>query len=729
MTTAWESLGKLDDGEDVKKFILNFGYTPAAYNAADEAIRNNMLGVYRSQQQGEGTNKKRRVGEGEGPDLIEFKGEIKKCLGIGDLCKKFGGLLDRESSKKDLTAALVGVAKRVGKKVLDKKDVPVLGLAAPSGSGKTEFLRWIFNNCCTYVSSDDNTSDNKRFATSLLEEINQAIPETQEKLQEILVLFASFNQTSTYMEGEGPVLSTTVERLLRSFHGNVTMGGDNEYNRTRYDGFASLEDIMNHFSSREDKGKTGFIFCIDELSKLKKEKIIIDDKGRRNIEVDNEVFQRLLDGLLQASQSWLSGGGFCVIVGAGLSMYDLGDVVLQLSARAYAPIQFPTKRPEMAKRAIIYAQQNTDVFSGSEASNEVENFYLDVTTSMLESNMKLDYWADIMDLKSTDTRVRPNLRPYRLPEAFTYDEIFVLVAQAIFNEGKWRNLERPKVEALLNKLGGSVILKPMEGDKFTTEVQELEKGQMVLPAWRLLELSANDEKGKPQLFTWVQDWVLIETRKLLYTYGQTEVGKMWEIATMGVMELRRALLFSIEMTEHADDENWLMPTLQQILDGLDVHHNVNDILMQSVASPEPASNAYCRLQKIESAITSPIILYSSLQNEEGIEGIFRGGFDSTDHEEVCMVFQMKLYEVATARQILNWLRKANERAKELGLEDGSYVVQLFVTGTIDDNICEHKDHWPDNCMVFGTKALEALFEPFGNGFINEVIRLRKRKQT
>ena len=35
-------------------------------------------------------------------------------------------------------------------------------------------------------------------------------------------------------------------------------------------GFANLEDIMEHFSSEQmGKGKTAFVFCVDELSKLR----------------------------------------------------------------------------------------------------------------------------------------------------------------------------------------------------------------------------------------------------------------------------------------------------------------------------------------------------------------------------------------------------------------------------------------------------------------------------
>ena len=83
---------------------------------------------------------------------IVFSGteDNKKSLPPGELADRFGGLLDRESSKQQLYEGLLQLAKKVGLKSLDKKDVPLLGISGGTESGKTEFLKWIFTHCCTF---------------------------------------------------------------------------------------------------------------------------------------------------------------------------------------------------------------------------------------------------------------------------------------------------------------------------------------------------------------------------------------------------------------------------------------------------------------------------------------------------------------------------------------------------------------------------------------------------
>ena len=243
---------------------------------------------------------------------------------------------------------------------------------------------------------------------------------------------------------------------------------------------------------------------------------------------------------------------------------------------------------------------------------------------------------------------------------------------------------------------------------------------MVLPAWRLLEFPVRGE----QLFQWVRNWVLVETRKLFYEYGPAESQKMWELATMGVLELRRAMLMACSRASG----NGLIPTLEEIVQGLNVQHNVDDALMEAVASEHAAENRNTKnlRRDVKNEVEEPCFLYSALENEKGIEGVFKGGFDTCEHHEMSIFFQMKMYKAVTPKQISDWLRKADDRAQELGFKVGSYVVQLFVTEAIEANIKDHEDSWPKNCMVFGTEALRVLFEPFGKGIIDELIRMKSR---
>ena len=639
---------------------------------------------------------------------IPFTGTEKKALEMDELAKLFGGLLDRESSKEQLFDGLMKLAERTGTNV-DKKEVPVLGISAPSGAGKTEFLRWIFNHCCTFLPEKDKMGDT---ATKLLEKINGALPHGQEKFDNMLVLFASFSQLSSYVKNEGPILSTTTERLLRSFHGDISMIGNSIWSKKRFQGFSNFEDITRHFSSDSGrKGKTGFIFCIDEVSKLRK--------------LAPDEYNVLMDSLLSFSQDSIARGGFCAIVAAALSIFDFGEVVLDLSGRSLIPIQFPTSKPEMVKSATDFIRKNSDVLAGAESGKEAEEFFIRVALSVLESNTRITMWENIMRMKPTETRVRAPLENRPKPVIFTYDEIFLLVAQGLFEKNLWTGLEKNKLDALFNQLQGRVVLKPIPYGlaKYMNDLQ----GRMELPAWRLLEFEANGSR----MFSLVQNWVLVETRKLFYEYSPAESQKTWELATMGVLELRRAMLFACKNRSLAfDDEYVLRPTLADIFEGLDLHHNIEDEdIWESVSHEEAASNIYTEnlQENISKKREKPSFCYSALENELGVEGVFTGGFHSCEDEDIPIFFQMKMYTKANPGQIMNWLKQSDARAQALGLKVGSYVIQLFVTGAIERSIKTHVEAWPKNCMVFGTRALETLFEPFGNGIIAELIKMKSRE--
>lgn len=67
-------------------------------------------------------------------------------------------------------------------------------------------------------------------------------------------------------------------------------------------------------------------------------------------------------------------------------------------------------------------------------------------------------------------------------------------------------------------------------------------------------------------------------------------------------------------------------------------------------------------------------------------------------------------------------RTNHERARKLGDKQGKTIVQLFVTGGIDNNVEDAIDEWPANSTVFSDNALTDLLEPFGEGHITEIVR-------
>jgi hypothetical protein len=245
---------------------------------------------------------------------------------------------------------------------------------------------------------------------------------------------------------------------------------------------------------------------------------------------------------------------------------------------------------------------------------------------------------------------------------------------------------------------------------------------LTLPAWRLLvQFPVQDGF---QLYSWVKNWVVVETRKLFYEYGPSETRKTWELATMAVLEIRRAMLAA------SNDPQNTPSTFTDVIRGLNVHHNVDKTILESASFSTPASNSYRNLPLSTETCVDPCFYYSNIENEKGIEGVFRSGFEfQTNKEKVSIFFQRKMYKSATPKEILEWLLKADGRTKELGYKDGSYAVQLFVTGAVEDNIEKYLSAWPDNCMVFATEVLQSLYEPFGNGFISEIVKMNSRTRS
>jgi hypothetical protein len=232
------------------------------------------------------------------------------------------------------------------------------------------------------------------------------------------------------------------------------------------------------------------------------------------------------------------------------------------------------------------------------------------------------------------------------------------------------------------------------------------------------------------LFTLVQNWAVVETRRLFYEYAPDETVGMWEVATMAVLELRKAMLQAV---------NNAPPTLAAIIDGLGVHTNIPQKDLMSWCAPLRAAGNKCedlppatdvhesdvRMWKSEPCFffaSSPLRRRSTvhfLPTENGVEGVYLGF-------PVAIFFQMKLYGASTPKQIQSWLEAAHTRAQQLRYKEGDYVVQLFVTGATEANLTP--TIWPKNSMVFSTPALQALFGPFGAGFITHIIAIKGTKQ-
>ena len=599
---------------------------------------------------------------------------------MGEGAQKFEGLHDRESAKEDLYKGLEYLAASRGNSALDKKKVPVLGIAAPSESGKTEFLRWIFNECCTFSPYSGET------AKRLLRRINAASPDNVPDLDRLLVLFASFNhQQSTYTTGEGPIVITTIERLVRSYEGRV----DIQRFDARTAALRSWNDLVEMFSN---EGKTtGFIVCIDELSRVR--------------QLHSAEYTTLMDSLLTFSQYTIAKGGFFAFVGSSLYIYDFGEVVLQASKRAMRRIKFPSHPGTMEQKTKDFVV-GSQVFGGAAARTPEAFFFLKVALQVARSSPRMSDWLKVAKSR---TKVSIPQITYQVPDRFDADNVFLLAARTALGRQEREAMNRDRLDAILDKLHGDAELHDADSDGVHLLWPNLSV-TLSLPPWRLLQF---DFPHGNQVFSHVQNWVLVELHRLFYSDGPCEAVKTWERATMGVLELRKAML---QVVRDAT------PSLHDIVGEVGAFLKVSDDVLKKTATAESAANLFQDLPRGSEACDElPCFFYAKKSNEEGVEGVFRNGF-----KDLAIFFQMKLYHTATPKEIKDWLVKADRRAKDLGYKKGTYIVQLFVTGTIKDNVKNYYDGWPQNSMVFADDAIQHLFKPFGEGLFVEYLKNRRR---
>lgn len=126
-----------------------------------------------------------------------------------------------------------------------------------------------------------------------------------------------------------------------------------------------------------------------------------------------------------------------------------------------------------------------------------------------------------------------------VPDRIGADSVFLLAARTAFGQQKREIMDRDRLEAVLDKLHGDAELHFAEND----DVHLLWPNLYVtlsLPPWRLLQFDLFPHGN--QFFSHVQTWVLVELHRLFYSDGPSEAVKTWELATMGVLELRKAIL-------------------------------------------------------------------------------------------------------------------------------------------------------------------------------------------
>lgn len=80
-----------------------------------------------------------------------------------------------------------------------------------------------------------------------------------------------------------------------------------------------------------------------------------------------------------------------------------------------------------------------------------------------------------------------------------------------------------------------------------------------------------------------------------------------EVTIMALLELRKATLQTVNNAE---------PSLSDLIEGVRVHHNLSQELLDMKALPCPAAGHCCCLPHLAAVINKPTIFLSSASNEK-----------------------------------------------------------------------------------------------------------------
>ena len=650
-------------------------------------------------------------------DFVQFEPVGKKRLERGELSKKLDGLYDRQQSIEDFYRALENVAtsmrQKSAKETMDESEshgtddvenagdtnedcvddsaiAPFIAVHGKEGVGKTEFLRWIFNHCCTFQGKQKTA-----VSKALLQRLNQALPTTEKPLENILVLYASYKGESAHSTNEGPICGTTVERLLRSFHGITEFRDDYPAKkRVRYEHFSKGQHIIDTFTRLY--GKTGFVFLLDDLSELR--------------EANESEYRELLDSILEFSQNCLDQGTLCAVVGSSTSPFELCDTIINHCKKVVQPISFPRKMPDLEATIRKFLSKNL------QSDQDHNDLSFSIAMKLLQSMSCPSAFEDFLSETESRKRIKSLIpKQFRIPDSVSPEYVFSLAARNLLGVEATELLERQTIEDVVNHLSGHVVFETDASWRLTEWKNSKDwcpSGTLSLPAWRLFQFHTSFNQ---QLFPQVHNWVWVESRKLFFDYGPTEDTRTLEIGTMSLLELRKAMLQSV---------NGSPPSLKELFNGIHIQHNLsNELLVNSKASSS-ATKLQCfgALPYSFEVVTEPTLYLSgSASNQKGIEGILKGCFDG-----VTIFFRTRTYAAGCPDELCDWLVNAHKRAFDLGYRQGDYIVQLFVPGDGGANLDEESSSsnssssdtacdtskWPANSMVFSDEALMDIFQPF-----------------
>ena len=176
-------------------------------------------------------------------------------------------------------------------------------------------------------------------------------------------------------------------------------------------------DLVELFSSTTKT--TGFIVCLDELSKVRK--------------INCDAYTELMDGLLSFSQYTIAKGGYFAFVGTSLYIYDFGEVVLQASGRAMRQIKFPhPKEVEETTKSLV---RHSQAFVGPGARQNQVAFDLKVALQVGRSTPKMSYW---FNLANSQSKIYIPQSKYTLPKGVLENKVFLLAAETALGQTKPR---------------------------------------------------------------------------------------------------------------------------------------------------------------------------------------------------------------------------------------------------------------------------------------------------
>jgi hypothetical protein len=577
----------------------------------------------------------------------------------------------RERSLKqvrDWVCYLAGIMGRVK----DKQLVPLAATTGRSGSGKTEFFHFLrMTEDTRWATNPGDVTPAGSPCEPLITAINTQCT-SEQHLAQFVTVMATFNQVTPYTSARDTkeaIIRMTCARFLFESFVDVCDAASRPYCQSLDEFVAEVRRTSGCANAKT----VGILILVDELMR-------IGDDTRRALMTELAEFQ----------QKQLQDGFFTAVIISSLELSPVHDVLVRGSSRDYAAIDLPALA--MSNSMPLFQTLRGRFTDGSENSNEANQHALDVSVELTAGHPTSlrqvydHFWK--MESKCANPVHVPATKALKREHV---DVLWVIMQRSLRFEHAETIQAAGHLEQKYQDMYSHGLLQLLPEPVADDHVLRIE----ATPA-SLICASSNlfDDKRNPKQVT------VNRVAAMLLTSSKGLLEKEWEEGMAGVLELHLAARLVNN------------PSLESFLNDIGAtvqpwQRGGEDLREASPRKDAPGWSRVTTIDKYNAVRNNYTVLVSLKKNEEAIELIM--SLFVRNRRPVKFLAQHKLYCTTNPSQVYGLVNRVHWRAKNLGLEPGTYYSLLLITG---ESASAHAD-LQEGTILIGTESLEKLLSPLG----------------